>query len=646
MQVLSILSSVALVANTAHAWQYISPDALPSEDLSDSCKAALTVDIACARQVSSFFEREPVPRDSLEEACTSACRTSLSQFEASLKKDCGKEDTVQYSPELDPVHASVIATDLLYHFNRTCIKDGDRWCNVWAFENSPDNNPTVTRSVNFCDNCVIKPFQFIAGQSYSNGFDRQAEYTSLTKSCTKTNFPLATTAPPVSSSTPEPSPVCDGEVYTIKEGDTCQSISKANSLATAWMLSDNQLKAFCADFPKAGETICIKNKCKTYTIKADDTCQGIAVASKITMVQLYSWNPVLGAACNRMSMSVGDTVCIEPHDDEDYSPPTFESSVPEPEPTAAPVPSDIAQGTNRNCALYYSVRPGDYCNQIIVKHSISLADFLFLNQGLNAECTNLFAFESYCVAPVGPINQYPGHPDYVEPPTTASDIPFSELPEATFTPPPITDLPTYLPRAEGTRKDCLIYVNGTDLQYDTSWGFGLSACAEIAAPWDVTLEELHNWNPSLNVTAPDCKFSEDFSYCMAAYRKYNTYVPTTEPVPDPTSSPVESAPQPTTTSNEFPIRDGAADNCKKYFPVPSGMTCQETLDANGLTIAQFYAMQVESIFHVLHKTDCVGTRLSDPNAAISGQTTDTALQSRVVEQGYKAVIFVDDISNP
>lgn len=216
MNWLLFLSNLAIIARPAGAWQYISPDALPSYDLSDSCKAALVVDLACPSQVASFFEREPVPLASLEEACTDACRTSLANFEAKLQTECGEEDVIEYELGSDPVHVSVIATDIYYHFTRTCIKDGNRWCNVWAFENSPDktsgqgkkttpvircgcvivltcNTASVTASVNKCDNCVIKPFQFQAGTSYSNGYDLQGAYASLTKSCSKSGFPLATT---------------------------------------------------------------------------------------------------------------------------------------------------------------------------------------------------------------------------------------------------------------------------------------------------------------------------------------------------------------------------------------------------------------------------------------------------------------------
>jgi hypothetical protein len=36
-----------------------------------------------------------------------------------------------------------------------------------------------------------------------------------------------------------------GKNYTIKPGDSCHSISKAQSVGTAWLLTDNALTAYC-----------------------------------------------------------------------------------------------------------------------------------------------------------------------------------------------------------------------------------------------------------------------------------------------------------------------------------------------------------------------------------------------------------------
>ena len=69
--------------------------------------------------------------------------------------------------------------------------------------------------------------------------------------------------------------------------------------------------------------------------------------------------------------------------------------------TAAPIPTDVAEGTNTRCGEYYQVQPGEYCNLILTRFGVSLADFIFLNPEINQNCTNLYAQESYCVKAVG-----------------------------------------------------------------------------------------------------------------------------------------------------------------------------------------------------------------------------------------------------
>lgn len=161
--------------------------------------------------------------------------------------------------------------------------------------------------VDMCDNCVIKAYQFQAGSPINGGRALQSNYSSLTASCSKTGFPLASSTIPFpeyakfsklinkhtsneftratpTNTSPEK---CDGKTYTIKSGDTCRSISEAQGVATSWLLSDNALKAFCAEFPTSGD-LCVRNTCKIYTVKPNDTCVGIAKANKISQVQLHT----------------------------------------------------------------------------------------------------------------------------------------------------------------------------------------------------------------------------------------------------------------------------------------------------------------------------------------------------------------------
>ena len=88
-----------------------------------------------------------------------------------------------------------------------------------------------------------------------------------------------------------PTSTCLGNIYTIKATDDCHSISKSQGIGTGWLLSDNNLQAYCSDFPKNG-TLCLTNKCRVYTVKAKDTCESIATSFNITEVQFKSWNPV------------------------------------------------------------------------------------------------------------------------------------------------------------------------------------------------------------------------------------------------------------------------------------------------------------------------------------------------------------------
>ena len=158
---------------------------------------------------------------------------------------------------------------------------------------------------------------------------------------------------------------------------------------------DNSLPAWCDKFPTSG-TLCLENKCDVVTVPANATCHSIAKSANITDVQLKSWNLVLNAGCYNIEKMEGYQLCVSPPGDE-YIDPT----PPAPVTTPAPAPTDLAQGTNSRCARFYQVQPDEYCNLIVMRFGISLGDFYFLNQGINENCTNLFALESYCVEPFG-----------------------------------------------------------------------------------------------------------------------------------------------------------------------------------------------------------------------------------------------------
>ncbi len=84
---------------------------------------------------------------------------------------------------------------------------------------------------------------------------------------------------------------CSGKSYAIQASDDCYSISKSQGIGTGWLLNDNQLQAYCAEFPTSGN-LCLTNTCRVYIVQTNDTCKSIAAAHNVTIPQVVAWNPV------------------------------------------------------------------------------------------------------------------------------------------------------------------------------------------------------------------------------------------------------------------------------------------------------------------------------------------------------------------
>ncbi|EDO02976.1 hypothetical protein SS1G_05453 [Sclerotinia sclerotiorum 1980 UF-70] len=483
--------------------------------------------VNCARQIKGFLPGTYKSIEVLERACTNDCSISLAKYQKATEVACGEHDSFPISENREaPV--SFIPQIMFYNFNRTCIKDEGRWCNivhkgfaeintinpmaelVLDKETKPGSNKKRQTAVDICDNCVIKQLQFQAGSPINDGFLLQSKYSSLTARCSKTGMPLGTsTTPfPVQPIPTSPAGNCTGHRYTLQAGDTCRSISKSQGVGTAWLLYDNNLAAFCAGFPTNG-TLCIQNRCSVYTVQVNDTCLGIAGARNLSQIQLNTWNPILGDLCRSINLSVGDSICVSPPGEPNYTVPTITAPPTSgPSTTAAPVPTPLAPGTTDYCAQYHLTEKGEYCNLLVVKFSIALEDFLFLNPHVNAK------------------------------------------------------------------------------------------------------------NPSLQVNSTDCAPEAGQRYCMAQWNGASFAQTKT-----------------IATSTPLPVRDGVTPDCKDYSSVNAGITCQNILDRNSITIEQFYAWN-----------PAVGPKcgnLWSGETYILGRNHDC--KGRLIDIGYRYCIRVDDV---
>ncbi|KAK1635257.1 LysM domain-containing protein [Colletotrichum phormii] len=569
-------------------------DSLP-EDLDAACSAALMADIACDPLVPALRHDFYYPTATLTRMCTVGCASALQSWESSVRSACGNDIVIpaEYDLDASPI---VIPASRRYIYEFTCLKESDVFCGPVAALTAFFTNPGVSvfNYINElpegavkpadCDLCLAARLRLRSGSPYFDGpvVASESIYQTLTSSCGITGKPATTSTIDYFITQPSPTEsVCGSTTYQIQGGDDCYSISKAKSVGTAWMLSDNHLGAYCHGFPTSG-SLCITNTCKTVTVAVNTTCTAIAAAANITEPQLLAWNPVINPVCSNLDMMNGTTLCIEPPGPK--LPPAPTTNVPPVTPTtAAPIPSNTAIGSDKPCGRWYEVEAGDYCNLVTLKFAISLEDFMFLNTGINSNCTNLFAKESYCIQAVGDINNYPGRPGYnsvtIDPNESFTGVPFTMLPNATMT---LDPRPTQLPLATGVRDDCAFYFKGDEYQYSPDvFGFWNSNCEIAASNYNVDFDSFVAWNSlTTNVTDAACVFQIGQRYC-GSWGLPPTQTTTEEPAPTGTGT----EPQPPAATHE-----GQPADCDGWHVVASkGDSCGSMASDNGITVDQFYA---------------------------------------------------------
>lgn len=203
---------------------------------------------------------------------------------------------------------------------------------------------------------------------------------------------------------------------------------------------------------------------------------------------------------------------------------------------------------------------------------------MFLNTGINSNCTNLFAKESYCIQAVGDINNYPGRPGYlsvtIDPNESFTGVTFTMLPNATIT---LDSRPTQLPLATGVRDDCSFYFKGDEYQYSPDvFGYWNSNCEIAASNYNVDFDSFVAWNSlTTNVTDLACVFQVGLRYC-GSWGLPPTQTTTEEP------EPTETGPQPPAATH-----DGQPEDCDGWHVVVSSDSCQSVADNAEISLETF-----------------------------------------------------------
>lgn len=296
----------------------------PYQNFTTTCIGILNQAVACDPKIALAGREGAFESDAtLQSVCTSSCTNALLVWSRRVTQVCG---TSRYSTDGKiSVLATILAQGVIEKYAALCVQDKQgKFCHAVvrdAFMSEASGTATTMAPSVACNTCVASILSTQAQMPIGNGQTQlRAQYSSMTSSCKLSSMALtslATTTTWATTMPAAPTPSCAGQRYTVRAGDSCRSVSFARGISTVSLLTANNLRAHCANFPEAGGTLCIPTAsvCKPYQLKADlsDTCHSVARAAGITWTQLVSWNPEVGEYCESLpalAAGAGPVICV------------------------------------------------------------------------------------------------------------------------------------------------------------------------------------------------------------------------------------------------------------------------------------------------------------------------------------------------
>ncbi|QRV91840.1 LysM domain protein [Ceratobasidium sp. AG-Ba] len=224
------------------------------------------------------------------------------------------------------------------------VKSGDT-CSAIATANSITVNQIITNNPNVGSSCAIS--------------------VGLTL-CVKP----ATTTTTATTSSPSPTSTACTRFATVQSGDTCDSIGARAGISRYWLgVLNPTINSACSNI-QGGQALCVdspQHNCgSVYQITGKEGgCQAIADSLKLTVANMVSLNPNINSGCT--NIYVNEVICTAPR-------------------------SITAPSTA--CTRNYSVVPGDTCNNIAAKNSLTNLQLTSINPSLN--CNSLGVGNSLC----------------------------------------------------------------------------------------------------------------------------------------------------------------------------------------------------------------------------------------------------------
>ncbi|KAI2707493.1 hypothetical protein DTO013E5_8367 [Penicillium roqueforti] len=535
------------------------PTAVPSD-----CRNALTYNMTCANSLVTAQDAAngaALVGVAAKTYCTKECHDSLQTFQESILSACGKKEYQLYKNSTTTQSPAVVADGLVWAYSLMCIQDASGYCLADLYN----------RTKAPCSDCTLKYGSIMMSSDYGRNKFPPAAFSSLLSSCsvpassypyTYTPLPTATTmvSTPTGATSTTATPTCTGHTYISIEGDTCKSISKANSVSTDQLIKVNKLDYSCSMLI-SGTPLCIQDTCTVFTVQQNQTCNDIIKAQSFGLVQLIGWNPPPGGgefslpdSTNKTSAGLPSSLITSwvpgtPVTTMDnittswYSPiidPNYTPSIPTFTPNAT-LSSLLAERTK-----YCWITAEDENNGFIPEDDLS------------DNCYSLY--ESYC--DLGPTDPVPSPSPSAIPtsctPTSSSASTTDSSPATTTT----SGIATPTPTQPNMTKDCTKFHKVVDGDN----------CATISKEYGISQADFLTWNPDVGA---DCK-----NLWLDNYVCVGSTPTSTSGTPPPTStSPGVVTPTPT--------QPNMTKGCTKFHMVVDGDNCATISREYGISRADF-----------------------------------------------------------
>ncbi|RFU27962.1 hypothetical protein B7463_g8377, partial [Scytalidium lignicola] len=380
-------------------------------NLTSAYEAALYQTINCDAATSSLMTNGYVGsfRNSTLTSlvCDTGCGNSIKQLHNSVLANCSQ--TAAMVPGL-PFLGLV---DLFWsNWNQSCFVDpvtGDN-CNdvIAAFPNATDLSDLPTSDL--CSYCNVEKLALMQADAYTAVYDDNWEsvYEYVAGACNLSIANFNATTSVFNVTIPAQKLNCvSGNMYTTKEGDTCDSVALGNGVSAATMFYINLNILNCSAIVP-GTSLCLPLTCiNLYTVKLNDTCTSIAVDAGIKTRDVLSYNSQLNWNCTNLQSTNpywGSTLCVS-NPGGTYTGQALNSSTSTgPTVISPPTSSIVAPSTTLDCGEWY-VNDGNLnltCVQLCLEYEIAINLLIEANPSPNkADCdVDLVLGDAYCVNPL------------------------------------------------------------------------------------------------------------------------------------------------------------------------------------------------------------------------------------------------------